>query len=327
MVADGIGDRFGLALFQRIVAAHDTLQLRELANHLGHEVRLGEARRPLGQFRISADFRGQFPRQCRHALHLVAQRAKLRLERNRGQFRGHLFQRRRLVLFPEEAAIIETRRQDTRIAFGQLLAAICRFDIRNHDEIRRELAGLLVVDGEVFLVRAHGQLDHFRRQAQEGWIHVAQHDNRPFGETNHFFQKSLILDPLEASVSANLLNTGQDHFAAGITRQLHMASTGQGFLIVLAIKYLVRSAAVHAVAFGFVAAGHAVDLERHNLSIQNADNPLQRAHPTQLTCPPAHALGPVEAANDGRHGLGDDVCRIPARRLDHGHIEVALFRV
>ena len=39
---DGVGDRHRLAIVQRIVATHDALQFRELADHAGDQIGLGE---------------------------------------------------------------------------------------------------------------------------------------------------------------------------------------------------------------------------------------------------------------------------------------------
>jgi hypothetical protein len=52
-----------LALRQRVVAAHQALQLGELADHLGHEIGLGELRRALGLLRVGADQRRDLARQ------------------------------------------------------------------------------------------------------------------------------------------------------------------------------------------------------------------------------------------------------------------------
>ena len=106
-----------------------------------------------------------------------------------------------------------------------------------------------------------------------------------------------------------------------------MASATELALIILAKSYLERPTAMHAVAFGLVATGNAIHFKWHHFSVQHTDNPLQRAHPAQVTRAPTHALGPMETANDGRHSFGNDVGRIAARRFDHGNVEVALLRI
>ena len=49
MLGDGVGDARVFAVMQRVVAAHDPLQLGELADHAGREIGLCEMRRSLHQ--------------------------------------------------------------------------------------------------------------------------------------------------------------------------------------------------------------------------------------------------------------------------------------
>ena len=48
VVLDGEGDGFALAVVARVVAAHDALQLGELAHHVGQQVGLGQQRGAVG---------------------------------------------------------------------------------------------------------------------------------------------------------------------------------------------------------------------------------------------------------------------------------------
>ena len=48
VVFDGFGDRRGLAVVARVVAAHGALQLGELADHVGQQIGLGELRGAVG---------------------------------------------------------------------------------------------------------------------------------------------------------------------------------------------------------------------------------------------------------------------------------------
>ena len=156
MISDGIGDGSRFASLQRIIPPHHALQFRELANHFRHEVGLSETRGAFGKARIGANFGGEFVGERGDALHLVTKATKLGLEGDGRELLGHVFQGRRLVLLPEEPAIIEPRRQDAGIALGELLAAISGLDVRYHDEVRRQLPGLPVINGEIFLVCPHG---------------------------------------------------------------------------------------------------------------------------------------------------------------------------
>jgi hypothetical protein len=49
MRLDGVGDRARLAVVQRVVAAHDALQLRKFAHHAARQVGLRQPGRALGR--------------------------------------------------------------------------------------------------------------------------------------------------------------------------------------------------------------------------------------------------------------------------------------
>ena len=49
MVGDRVGDAGVFAVVERVIAAHDALQLGEFTDHAGREVGLREARRALRQ--------------------------------------------------------------------------------------------------------------------------------------------------------------------------------------------------------------------------------------------------------------------------------------
>ncbi len=64
VLRDCVRDVAGLAVVLRVIAAHRALQLRKLADHVGHEVRLGEQRSALGVNRIGTDRGGERARQA-----------------------------------------------------------------------------------------------------------------------------------------------------------------------------------------------------------------------------------------------------------------------
>src|SRR5690606_28730627 len=68
VVADGVGDGVGVAGGADVITAHDALQLRELADHAGGEVGLGEAGRVFGLVRVGADQGGDLAGQGGDAL-------------------------------------------------------------------------------------------------------------------------------------------------------------------------------------------------------------------------------------------------------------------
>ncbi len=76
--------------------------------------------------------------------------------------------------------------------------------------------------------------------------------------------------------------------------------------------------AEEAVPLGEIAARDAVDVERDHLAVEQGDDPLQRPHPAQRPGPPAHRLGPREAAHDLVDHGGDQVGGALALRADQG---------
>ncbi len=82
-----------------------------------------------------------------------------------------------------------------------------------------------------------------------------------------------------------------------------------------------------AVALDQVAGDHAVDLQRHDLAVEDAQDAAQRAHPAQRPRPPGHGLWPGEVADDGLDHLGGDLRRLAAGARKGGEIDaVALHQ-
>ena len=71
LAADRGGDLGGLAVVRGVVAAHDPLQLGELADHVGEQVGLGEQRGAVGERGRCADARRDPRRDAPHALHAL----------------------------------------------------------------------------------------------------------------------------------------------------------------------------------------------------------------------------------------------------------------
>ena len=319
---DGIGEAF-----ENIIPPHDALQLRELTDHAGDEVGLGEARGPFRHVRISADLRRQLARQRGDAVHLVGNAAQLFLEVDGGKLLRHRLERHLAVIVPEEARIIEPRREDAAITRSNRLAAIGCLDIRHHDKMRRKIARLRVTHGEIFLVGAHGELDDFARQGEEIGVHVAEDDDRPFGKPGHLVQQALVLDQFEAARQADLLGLLLDQQAAVFAAEDDRALSLNHRPVLLERGHGERPAPVDTVAFGLIPGFQAIDLEIDHLAVENAEHPLQWPHPSEVAAAPAHRFRPVEAAHHLRHERCNDVRQRAARNLAHGDVEIALFRV
>ena len=134
MLADGIGDLDRFAVVQRVVAAHDALQLGELPDHAGHEVCFRQLRRALGHRAGGADVRGDDCGETFQPDDPVALRAELGLEGDMRQ-RGHpAFQPPLAVEVPEMPRIREPGAQHPFVAGDDSGAAVLGRDVGHEGE-------------------------------------------------------------------------------------------------------------------------------------------------------------------------------------------------
>ncbi len=64
--------------------------------------------------------------------------------------------------------------------------------------------------------------------------------------------------------------------------------------------------------------------EAHRLAVEDGRDALQRAHPGEVAAAPAHGLRPGEAAQHGRHRVGQDIGAPASPRRASQHPELAL---
>ena len=76
------------------------------------------------------------------------------------------------------------------------------------------LPRLRIAQREIFLMRAHGGLQNFRRHIHELVFDGADQHHRPFGQARHFVQQPLVLDQFEAQRESLLLRVVQDDLLA-----------------------------------------------------------------------------------------------------------------
>ena len=154
------------------------------------------------ELRIGPDQRRDLARQRLDPLHPLVHGPELGVEGDALQLLQPVLQRNLAVLVPEEAGVVQPRRQHPGVARGHGRAAVLRLDVGDRHEARREARPCArVAHGEVLLVGAHGGADHLRRQVEEGRVHLAQHRDRPFGQARHLVEQALVLAPARGRVS------------------------------------------------------------------------------------------------------------------------------
>ena len=206
MLLDGLGDVHVLALRGRVIAPHQPLKLRELADHFRHQIGLGEPRRALGEFRHAADRRRQRPRQSRDALDPLALRPQFLVEHDaeRAQLGEALVERLAFapvigevgeVGRPEMPGVGEPRSHDAAVARRDRRAAVAGDQVGDQQELVGELSRVIAQD-KAFLIGADGGADHFRRDAEEFRLELAHQHDRPFDQSRDFLQQPLVLDEL-----------------------------------------------------------------------------------------------------------------------------------
>ena len=309
MIADGVSHQRTDLLFPRIVPAHQALQLRKLPHHPGGQVRLTEPRRQDGLDGISADPGRHGLGQPFQPLHPLCQGPQFRVEGDALQFLQTLFQLQFAVLVPEEPGVGQSRRQHLGVPGGDQGALVCGFYIRHGDEVGGELSGGRVAHREILLVRAHGRADHLGRQVEEVRIHIPQHRGRPFGQTRHLVQQTLVIHQFQSAGGAKRVSGGEDLRLAVLSIQHHKM-----LLQTLGVARKIPNSegltrAHEPVTLGHIAGDRLIDLERHDLAAHHAQHPAQRAHPAQRPSTPGHGLRPGEIAHYIGHDLRNDLRR------------------
>ena len=117
MLGDRVGDRGLLAVGQRVMAAHDSLQLGKLAHHRRQQIGLAQAHRArdigLVDARHVRDHGGD---HGLHAVDLVGQTADVGVEDDLPEARNPGAQRCGAILVPEELGIGQPRPQHPVVA-------------------------------------------------------------------------------------------------------------------------------------------------------------------------------------------------------------------
>ena len=199
MVFNRVGNLGCQAVVERVVTAHDALQLRELAHHVGHQIGLGELgrlvslRRQRSAAELLADGLGNRP-HTRHALALRAELVVINHFVQACYTRGQcLF----AVLVVEEFSVRQARTHHTLVATNHR-TGVCRVDVADHQKLMGQLASG-VKQGKVFLIGLHGQDQAFLRHREELFFKTADQHLGPLDQRSHFVEQRLVFNRLHTA--------------------------------------------------------------------------------------------------------------------------------
>ena len=315
VVFNSVCNSFIQTVIQRVVAAHDALQLGEFAHHVGHQVGLGQLggqvslRHQLCIAQLLCNRLGNGT----HTLNTLTLRAQLVVIDHLAQTFHTAFQCFFAVLVKEELGIRQTG------AHHALIAAdhgrwVCGADVADDEELVGQLA-VGVQQGEVLLVGLHGQNQALLRHSQEFFFKFADQHVGALDQSGDFVQQGFIFNGAHAAANAfsRSLQLAHDVSTALGKAGNHCAFFTQLFgIAVCALDHHGLGLGFKTVAVGSVASGQAQRL--------HADQHLGAVHDDQ-TVGGAHKVhaGPA-ILQLVAHDLGD-------RQLGNGFVQCLLHAI
>ena len=232
-----------------------------------------------------------------------------------------LFERGLEVGVVEEARVGQAGGEDLAVALDDLGAAVGRLDIGGADEGvgQRAVAcsaiacSPAIAADEILLVHARGELDDFRRHAEEFGVEAAEQRHRPFGQPGILGDQPLVLDQHQPGVGGERGGAVADQGAAFVLIDDDVAGA-QLFDIIRRGADRDLSRMVEAVAVGGDAAADTGDLDIDQILTEQRDDAVQRTDPAQAFGrrggrTPAHRFRPGKGADDRGNRLGEHLRR------------------
>ena len=293
-----------LAVVQRVVAAHHALQFRELADHAGGQVGLGQPRARRSASAGSAPTSGAISRPAAPAgargrpgvpslawkvtSSSAATRLASRVLRSRSQ----------------KCRASANRARSTR----SLPAIDVGAAVRRARYWRRSEPGAAapsaIAEREIALIDPHGDLHDLRRQIHVGVVDPAEQRHRPFDQPGDLVEQRRVVTPVRSAVSAARAGDAvRDHALAVVGIDQHAALRAASPASRRRCDGE-RAGRVEAMALGQVGRrqampviGAVAQVERHHRAVQQADDPAQRADPGEgAGAAPAHRFRPGKPA-------------------------------
>ena len=272
-----------------VVHPHDTLGAGELADHVGHQIALGEQAGTLGLSHVGADALGDKAGDGLDALNLGLDGAELLLEQHGLEARQAGGQGLLEVGLEEELGVRETGANHLLVAADDL-ARVFRLDVGDEDELRQQLA-VLVVDREVLLVTLHGVHQRFSRHGQELLFEVGGQHHRPLDQCGDLFQQGVIQIGHATEGGSGRFGVSLDLGLARHKVGNHFAFFQQDLRVLAGVvdgEFTLAHKAVTANGAGRV---DTQNVSGHQIPIQQQGHGEHRTHELDGLVAPAHHLG------------------------------------
>ncbi len=274
---DGARDGRIHVLGLRVVAAHEALELGELADHARYQIGLGQLGGALRKRCFAQLLRGgDLPGELLDALGALELCAKLFMEGDALQFIAHDLQLLLEILLPEELGVGEPRGDHLLVAGDDGLAAVLGFQVGDQQEVVRQL--LAVAQGEALLVRLHRRRQALGRHGEKRLVELTHEHGGPFGEAGVLGGELIVLDQPQVRVLGQRVRAFVDRRGARGGIQHHLVLL-ELLLVVGKARHLERLVAEEAMAARFLAGLDAGDLEGHHLAVEEQHDRMQRADP------------------------------------------------
>jgi hypothetical protein len=196
VVFNGVGHGLAQAVVQRVVAAHDALQLGELAHHVGHEVGLGQQCGLVGlfghQLRRPAQLRGNGLGDGAHALGALALRAQLVVVDHLAQAAAR--EARVFLRSWSKKNLASARRGRTTRSLPSMtaLASLGLMLLTTRNWLVSLPCG--IQQRKVLLVGLHGEDQALLRHVQKLFFKLADQHVGALDQGGHFVQQCFIFD-------------------------------------------------------------------------------------------------------------------------------------
>ena len=194
------------------VAAHDALQFGKFLDHLGHQIALGQPRRPLGPVRLPVVLIGNEPGQRRDPITLVRDRAESLLENDMLEAFLPRCQRLLAVQSPEKFGVAEPGTNHPLVTRPHL-RRITADQVGDGNEVRQQSA-MPVHQRKIALMILHGTDQRLGRDVEKASLKIAGQRHRPFHQRGHFIEQFRLDDRYPAQLRRRCLCLSANHIAA-----------------------------------------------------------------------------------------------------------------